>query len=68
MHIKTICLQYGIKTNNLSIAEFYKSVLLSHTQGQVVNILAISFNANFLKKENKKIPHQRYRLSVIDFD
>ena len=36
--------------------------------GPVVNILVIFSNANILKKtENKKIPHQRYRLSVIDF-
>ena len=32
-------------------------------------ILAIFSNANSLKNiENKDIPHQRYRLSVIDFD
>ena len=37
--------------------------------GPVVNILAIFSNANILKKlENKNIPHQRYGLSVIDFD
>ena len=37
--------------------------------GPVVNILAIFSNANILKnKRIKNIPHQRYRLSVIDFD
>ena len=37
--------------------------------GPVVNILAIFSNANILKiYESKNIPHQRYRLSVIDFD
>ena len=37
--------------------------------GPVVNILAIFSNANILKnKRIKNITHQRYRLSVIDFD
>ena len=38
--------------------------------GPVVNILAIFSNANIIKNKikKKKIPHQRYRLSIIDFD
>ena len=42
--------------------------------GPVVNILAIFLTLILLilkkqkKQENKKIPHQTYRLSVIDFD
>ena len=41
---------------------------LSVGLGPVFNILAIVCNANVLKKENKNILHQRYRLSVIYFN
>ena len=42
----------------------YLQSILSASLGPVVNILTIFSNANILKK----IQHQRYRLSVIDFD
>ena len=42
----------------------YLQSILSDSLGPVVNILTIFSNANILKK----IQHQRYRLSVIDFD
>ena len=42
----------------------YLQSILSDSLGTVVNILTIFSNANILKE----IQHQRYRLSVFDFD
>ena len=55
--------------NSGIILKTFTHGIMRRSLGPVVNILAIFTNADILKKQkNKKIPHQRYRLPVIDFE